>query len=704
MLNAGVFCDHVVLPAAGAIRMDAPVPFEEAALVGCAVVTGVGAALWTAGVEPGQSVAVFGAGGVGLNVVVGARLAGATRIVAIDPDERRLELARARGATECLLPGEPFEPVDYAFEVVGEPGGDGARRSLRSRPAGELVLVGAAARPDTMSFHPRAFMSSQQRITGCIYGSARPADHLPQLLDWVADGTIPVADLIGRRISARRAGGRVRPAGGRRRPHGGELRVIHRLEELRPRELEARLAEQPALVMALGTIEWHSHHLPLGLDLLKAQAIAERVADRAGAVLAPPAWWAAGGVPQPYTLRLPAEVTEPPLAAVLEGFAAMGFEDILVVNGHYGLENSIAVRRAALACRRERRPAGRLRAPHRPRRRPATTRASWRPRCSCPTAPTSSHLDQGRPPRRDRRPIRAARRPSSASAASRWLPSGRRRPRRGQPKPRRGARRRPRRARAHLGAPAGASARGGSAGADPRVDPPSGGVPRRPVGRRDRRGAVQMGRSIGLRANSSGDKTSDRRLTIDRGDARSRIRRPPPPGVCGVISHRGRICVKNKRLVPVAILIPALVVVALLTAGTGGAARNATFKAALISDVGRFNDKGFNQNQLTGLKTAGAKLGVQTRAIESHSAGDYIPNLASVARQGYDAIVAAGFLLADAEATVAKKFPNSQFAITDYRSRSRRSRTRTGSCSSRTSRASPSRPSSRATWSAASRL
>src|SRR3954453_22701 len=130
--------------------------------------------------------------------------------------------------------------------------------------------------------------------------------------------------------------------------------------------------------------------------------------------------------------------------------------------------------------------------------------------------------------------------------------------------------------------------------------------------------------------------------------------------------HRGRLCVKNKRFVPVAILIPALVVVALLTAGTGGAARSATFRAALISDVGRFNDKGFNQNPLTGLKLAQSRLGVQTRAIESHSAGDYIPNLASVARQGYDAIVAAGFLLADAEATVAKKFPNSQFAITDY--------------------------------------
>jgi creatinine amidohydrolase len=125
--------------------------------------------------------------------------------------------------------------------------------------------------------------------------------------------------------------------------------VIYRLEELDPATLDARLVAKPALVLALGTIEWHSHHLPLGLDLLKAQAIAERAADRAHAVLAPPAWWAAGGVQQPCTLRLPAAVTEPVLTAVLQGFAAMGFRAIAVVNGHYGLENSIAVRRAALA-------------------------------------------------------------------------------------------------------------------------------------------------------------------------------------------------------------------------------------------------------------------------------------------------------------------------------------------------------------------
>ena len=200
MLNAGCFSDYVVLPAAGAIGMAGNVPFEEAALVGCAVVTGIGAALWTARVARGDAVAVFGAGGVGLNVVVGARLAGAARIVAIDPDPKRRGLAINRGATEAIAPGEPFEPVDHAFEVVGEPAV--MERAVESlAPGGQLVLVGATARDATMSFHPRAFMSKQQRITGCIYGSARPAEHLPQLLAWVSDGTIPLADLIGRRVT-----------------------------------------------------------------------------------------------------------------------------------------------------------------------------------------------------------------------------------------------------------------------------------------------------------------------------------------------------------------------------------------------------------------------------------------------------------------------------------------------------------------------
>lgn len=200
MLNAGCFCEYVVLPAAGAVRIDAALPLEQAALIGCAVATGVGSVLWTARVEQGASVAVFGAGGVGLNVVVGARMAGASTIVAIDPDERRRALALARGATAVLAPGESFDAVDYAFEAVGEPAVmEQALGSLA--PGGELVLVGAAARDAVMTFHPRAFLSKQQRITGCIYGSARPHEHLPLLLGWCAEGTIPLGDLIGRRVT-----------------------------------------------------------------------------------------------------------------------------------------------------------------------------------------------------------------------------------------------------------------------------------------------------------------------------------------------------------------------------------------------------------------------------------------------------------------------------------------------------------------------
>jgi creatinine amidohydrolase len=129
--------------------------------------------------------------------------------------------------------------------------------------------------------------------------------------------------------------------------------VIHRLDELDPAGIEARLAAWPGLILPLGTVEWHSHHLPLGLDTLKAAAIAERVAARTGAVLAPPAWWAAGGVPFPYTLRLPGSLVEPVLREVLAQLAGMGFRGVLVLNGHYGLENTLAVRRAALAVTEE---------------------------------------------------------------------------------------------------------------------------------------------------------------------------------------------------------------------------------------------------------------------------------------------------------------------------------------------------------------
>jgi basic membrane protein A and related proteins len=111
-----------------------------------------------------------------------------------------------------------------------------------------------------------------------------------------------------------------------------------------------------------------------------------------------------------------------------------------------------------------------------------------------------------------------------------------------------------------------------------------------------------------------------------------------------------------------------LVVVMLTAVGfvaSGAAAPQQTFRAGLVSDVGRFNDKGFNQAQLAGMKRAARVLKIQYRAVESRSAGDYLPNMASLARQNYGIIISAGFLLSDATEDVADQFPNTKFAITD---------------------------------------
>src|SRR2546423_5637732 len=133
------------------------------------------------------------------------------------------------------------------------------------------------------------------------------------------------------------------------------------------------------------------------------------------------------------------------------------------------------------------------------------------------------------------------------------------------------------------------------------------------------------------------------------------------------VSRRRENLLSKQRLLPLA--LAALVAVVLTSVGfvaSGAAAPQATFKAGLVSDVGRFNDKGFNQNQLTGLKKAAKDLKVQYRAVESRSAGDYLPNMASLARSGFNIVISAGFLLADATKDVAGQFPSTKFAITDY--------------------------------------
>ncbi len=209
-LRAGTFCPYMVVPADAAIPIPAAMPFASAALLGCGVATGVGAALFDARVEPGMDIAVFGLGGVGLNVVQGTRLAQATSIIAVDRVPAKLELAREFGATVGVLADDNVvravldhtggRGVDVAFEVVGLP--SVMSQALETlAPGGTLILVGAAARDAELAFHPRHFMSRQQTIRGCIYGSCRPAEHIPLFARWALDGRLKVELLISHTLN-----------------------------------------------------------------------------------------------------------------------------------------------------------------------------------------------------------------------------------------------------------------------------------------------------------------------------------------------------------------------------------------------------------------------------------------------------------------------------------------------------------------------
>ena len=123
----------------------------------------------------------------------------------------------------------------------------------------------------------------------------------------------------------------------------------------------------------------------------------------------------------------------------------------------------------------------------------------------------------------------------------------------------------------------------------------------------------------------------------------------------------------KKRFLPLAVAVALMAVLAAILGGTAPAARQAaTTKVGLVSDVGGFNDKSFNQSALEGLRRAQRNLKVQGRAVQSRSASDYIPNLSSLARGGYNPTIGVGFLIADGLNTVARSFPNNRFAIIDY--------------------------------------
>jgi S-(hydroxymethyl)glutathione dehydrogenase/alcohol dehydrogenase len=209
-LSIGTFAQAQVVPATAAIPMPDGISAEAAALIGCCVSTGVGAVVKTAAVPAGASVVVFGLGGVGLSVVMGAQLAGAARIVAVDRVAAKLDRARELGATHAIPAGDPAGTLaairdatdggpDYAFEAIGLP--VTIEQAIEVLPpGGTAVLVGLTPFGARASFDVFPFVDGSRRILGSNYGFAVAALDFPRYAELHLSGRLPIDRLIDRRI------------------------------------------------------------------------------------------------------------------------------------------------------------------------------------------------------------------------------------------------------------------------------------------------------------------------------------------------------------------------------------------------------------------------------------------------------------------------------------------------------------------------
>jgi S-(hydroxymethyl)glutathione dehydrogenase/alcohol dehydrogenase len=200
----GCIAERVVVSSRVALPIGHGVPLRDAALLGCAALTGVGAVLFAAGVRRGASALVVGAGGVGQFVVQGARIAGAETIVTVDPVAARREQALALGATDALEPDaldtrlSEIAPdgLEYGFDAVGDPAT--TEIALRwTKSGGTTVIVGLPAAGARLDLDPAQLIRREKWLTGTMYGSEDPAAALPLLLEHVREGRLELAGLVG---------------------------------------------------------------------------------------------------------------------------------------------------------------------------------------------------------------------------------------------------------------------------------------------------------------------------------------------------------------------------------------------------------------------------------------------------------------------------------------------------------------------------
>ncbi|HLF68930.1 MAG TPA: alcohol dehydrogenase catalytic domain-containing protein [Gaiellaceae bacterium] len=205
------FAEACVVPERSCVRIPDDVPFDVAALVGCAVTTGVGAVWRTAGVRPGDRVAVVGCGGVGLSALMAAVAAGASPVVAVDTAPGKLDVALSFGATHAVLwQGSPEETadavraesgggVDYAVEATGRPEAMLAA-FLSTRARGAAVLIGIPRQDAVLSLPATTIPRLERRVLGSIYGSSKPERDFPHTLGLYRSGRLPLERLISHRL------------------------------------------------------------------------------------------------------------------------------------------------------------------------------------------------------------------------------------------------------------------------------------------------------------------------------------------------------------------------------------------------------------------------------------------------------------------------------------------------------------------------
>jgi S-(hydroxymethyl)glutathione dehydrogenase/alcohol dehydrogenase len=206
-MGTSTFSEYTVLPEIAVARISDNAPLEKVCLLGCGITTGIGAVLNTAKVEAGATVAVFGLGGVGLSAIQGAMMAKAGRIIAIDINEGKFELARQMGATDCVNPNDHDAPiqevlvdltnggVDYSFECVGNTNLMRAALECCHKGWGESIIVGVAGAGQEISTRP--FQLVTGRVwRGTAFGGCKGRSQLPGMVEQYMDGDIKVDEFI----------------------------------------------------------------------------------------------------------------------------------------------------------------------------------------------------------------------------------------------------------------------------------------------------------------------------------------------------------------------------------------------------------------------------------------------------------------------------------------------------------------------------